>query len=518
MGSHLTASPTVRKYLERYAEPEARAILGRDWSGARFGHVVVIPSLGEGDRLSATFRSIPASPGGRLVVVVVNARASAPASHHEANAETLRALGAPAADALVPIRADGWLDHAAPADRLLLLNRAVSGRFLPEKQGVGLARECKDLFEESVVLSTLGKLHYGMGRYDQALEAYAGCLELTGRDGNRAREVTATGNMGAVLHAQGRNAEARPYFERSLALSREIGDSLGEAVAVGHMGVILSMLGEYEAARDQYEQHRLLARKLGYRQGEAVATLNLGETCTMLGRSAEALLHLEHALRLMHDVQFRLRETTATHALGQTLLCLGDYEAARTRFEEALALCREIDNPREEGDARLGLAGVAAALGDSATAHRIYLDLLALSRQLRDREREAGLLLAFSALRTQMGMPEEADSLLLESRELAATIDSPGVLVLATLRRAAATRSEVEGALDLFASCEARLHYVDRMEAHFLLWQATGDRTYLDQAARLLEEFRARAPVLYQTSMLEQVPLYHDIRAAAAAP
>jgi hypothetical protein len=55
------------------------------------------------------------------------------------------------------------------------------------------------------------------------------------------------------------------------------------------------------------------------------------------------------------------------------------------------------------------------------------------------------------------------------------------------------------------------------MEAHFLSWLATGERMHLDQATQLLEEFHAHAPASYQTSMLERVPLYRDIHAAAAA-
>ena len=129
----------ITQYLSRHAEPEAAAADGLEGS---FGHAVVVPAYGEGQSLFDTLGSIPRGPRGEtLVVVVLNARADSPAAVHEAN----RAAGARLAEAArssaglggdPPITA-----HQYPNGTVIVVDRAGPGRYLPEGQGVGLARK-----------------------------------------------------------------------------------------------------------------------------------------------------------------------------------------------------------------------------------------------------------------------------------------------------------------------------------------------------------------------------------------
>jgi hypothetical protein len=133
---------TRRKYLERYAEPEARFArhLGHQYSG-----VVVVPAHGEAptflDELEPALR---AASGRVLVVVVVNATEAASEQVHQANAQVLSAL----AQRLVARQELGEVE-GCPARAalgrpsvydLLVIDRASPGRRLPAGEGVGLAR------------------------------------------------------------------------------------------------------------------------------------------------------------------------------------------------------------------------------------------------------------------------------------------------------------------------------------------------------------------------------------------
>ncbi len=102
----------VDKYLAQWAELEARAV----GVGEIFNAAVVIPCTGEDESALLPIRQAQAQ--GALVIVIVNARASANDGVRERNA-ALVAAG----------------KHAA-LDRVWLYERT-----LPEKQGVGLARK-----------------------------------------------------------------------------------------------------------------------------------------------------------------------------------------------------------------------------------------------------------------------------------------------------------------------------------------------------------------------------------------
>jgi hypothetical protein len=130
--------PTAQ-YLARHAEPEA-ALAGT--LPGRFGHVLVVPAYGERESLFNLLGTVPGGPEGPvLIVLVLNSRADSPREVHEANEEVRRRLEkelAPSAglEAGLPARA-----YSTPGGTLLLVDRALAGHFVPEGQGVGLARK-----------------------------------------------------------------------------------------------------------------------------------------------------------------------------------------------------------------------------------------------------------------------------------------------------------------------------------------------------------------------------------------
>jgi hypothetical protein len=130
--------PTAQ-YLARHAEPEA-ALAGK--LPGSFGHALVIPAYGERESLFSLLGSVPGGPGGPvLIVLVLNARADSPRAVHETNEEVRKRLAkelAPAAGLSpeLPARA-----YSIRGGTLLLVDRALPDRFLPEGQGVGLARK-----------------------------------------------------------------------------------------------------------------------------------------------------------------------------------------------------------------------------------------------------------------------------------------------------------------------------------------------------------------------------------------
>jgi len=129
----------LEQYLSRHAEPEAEAA---DRLEGEFGHAVVVPAYGETQSLFDTLGSIPRGPlGETLVVVVLNARADSPPAVQEAN----RASGARLAEAAPSsVELTGEPPISAlryPNGIVVVVDRAAPGRFLPEGQGVGLARK-----------------------------------------------------------------------------------------------------------------------------------------------------------------------------------------------------------------------------------------------------------------------------------------------------------------------------------------------------------------------------------------
>jgi hypothetical protein len=131
-----------RKYLERYAEPEAR-LAGE--LGEVYGRALVVPLRREEPGFLENLRpACDAAPDRTLLIAVVNAVAEADGAVHEQNIRLLRELN----DLLVPRRvlpavagsnARAVLGRSGSFD-VLLIDRASAGRCLPAGAGVGVAR------------------------------------------------------------------------------------------------------------------------------------------------------------------------------------------------------------------------------------------------------------------------------------------------------------------------------------------------------------------------------------------
>jgi len=137
VSSQLSMDP-IAGYLEKHAEPEA--MLAEAFEGS-FGHAIEVPAYGETDSLFETLASVPEGPQGDvLIVVVLNARGDSPDEVHEANRVARERIAAVAPVSVVSKTPDIRL-FRHPRGRLLLIDRALPGDYLPAGQGIGLARK-----------------------------------------------------------------------------------------------------------------------------------------------------------------------------------------------------------------------------------------------------------------------------------------------------------------------------------------------------------------------------------------
>lgn len=140
------AGDPCAKYLARYAEPEARlASEVAPAAGVRYGQTFVVPARAEPAGFLAGLRAAAETAGldgaRILAIVVVNAPSRAARGEHETNARLLAELrGRFPAQATWRGETAADLLAAGPLD-LLLVDRATSGRELPAREGVGLARK-----------------------------------------------------------------------------------------------------------------------------------------------------------------------------------------------------------------------------------------------------------------------------------------------------------------------------------------------------------------------------------------
>jgi tetratricopeptide (TPR) repeat protein len=376
-----------------------------------------------------------------------------------------------------------------------------------------VARELGDRRGEAVAAGNQGLTLMALGRFDEARAEFEGSLEIAREIGAIRIEANTTGNLGNLLSVQGREAEAREYYERWLELANGIGDRQGIANATGNLGLALRAGGRREEARTHLERSRAIAREIGDRQVEGNAAGNLGNLFTDLGQYASALEGFEQCLSICREIGARQGETVTRGALGNVYLALGSYEEARQAHERHLVLAREIGNRLEEGYALHVLGLIAEEERDSARAEELLLEALAVHQGI---DSTAGVAEAQAALgRVLRGESKDrADRARDDALRLARENGLYGTLLLVTTEQAADGEGDVSIAVETLETHGERVSVTRRMAACHRLWKATGTRTYLEEAKRLLDHVVGHAPEAYRRSVQENVPLHRDIAKA----
>ncbi len=144
----------ARQYLARHAEPESRAA---DALAGPFGHALIVPAYGERESLFSLLASVPGGPSGAvLIVVVLNARADSTDEVHAANTAARDRLARELPETAVLSEEPFIRAYRLEKGTLVLVDRALPGAFLPEGQGVGLARKIGN--DLALRLSSLGRV------------------------------------------------------------------------------------------------------------------------------------------------------------------------------------------------------------------------------------------------------------------------------------------------------------------------------------------------------------------------
>ena len=257
-----------------------------------------------------------------------------------------------------------------------------------------------------------------MGRYEEALQAYAlaedyfTALDMMDRIGD------VSNNRGIVLVHLGRVAEALAAFESAARMWSNAGLTLLQAQTLSNIGEAHLVLGNYTRSLNAFEQARRLFDPL-----EAVAHKRI-----LLRKTADAYLALNlypEALAAYREVDALLKEAGMADHRARALWGMGTTLAAQSQFDEGAAALAEA-------------AALFAAAGNTPMLCSVMLEQAALHNAL-DTAKQALALVdgerwpvqhLYASMRVaDLLLPDTtaAEPYLIGSQRLAANLNLPAV-------------------------------------------------------------------------------------------
>ncbi len=275
----------------------------------------------------------------------------------------------------------------------------------------------------ALVHQNRGGCYEYMGRYEEALAAYAVAEEGYRALGETRRLGEILDNRGAVLLYLGRGNEALAAHEAAAAVFVEARLTLSHATALCNIGEANWQLANYRPSLTAFEQARRLYEPFDALADKSLVTLGTANAFLDLNLYPEALVAYQQADALLRDAGMAHDRARALWGMGVALTAESDLEGAEEALAEAAELFAAAGNAPMLSGVMLDQSVVQEARGQlntSVATARRALDLVS--------EKDWSVQRVYAHLRlVDLLLPDvvEAEPHLLEARRLAERIALP---------------------------------------------------------------------------------------------
>jgi CHAT domain-containing protein/tetratricopeptide (TPR) repeat protein len=381
--------------------------------------------------------------------------------------------------------------------------------------------------EQSELLTALvhqnrGGCYEYMGRYEDALRAYAIAEERYRALGMTERLGEILDNRGAILLLLGRGKEALAAHEEAAAVFAAAGFTLSHAKALSNIGEANRQLAHYGRSLDAFERARRLYDALDALADEGLLLIDTAGAYLELNLYTEALATYQEAHGVLRDTGMVHDRARALWGMGSTLTARSEFEEAEKALAEAAELFEAAYNRPLLSGVMLEQAALQEARGDHGTAVATARRALELVTG-----KDCSVQRVYAHLRlADLLSPDaaEAESHLLEARRLAERLALPHLRYrlnerLGSLRRLQGRDEEARVLLETAVDEIERLRGTvahETMRASFLrdkttayeellrLYLARGDEEGSHSAFAIAERAKSRALVDLLTGVVKE--------------
>jgi tetratricopeptide (TPR) repeat protein len=187
----------------------------------------------------------------------------------------------------------------------------------------------------AMVHQNFGGCYENMGRYDEALEAYAVAEEKYGALGMTERLGEILSNRGAILLYLGRGSEALVSHEAAVAVFHAAGLVLPRAMALANIGETHLRLANYTRSLNAFEEARHLLRSLDAHTEDSFVLRNTADAYLELNLYSEALEAYGKTNEWLRDAGIEHERARTLWGIGSALTALSNFEGAERALVEA---------------------------------------------------------------------------------------------------------------------------------------------------------------------------------------
>ncbi len=199
-----------------------------------------------------------------------------------------------------------------------------------------------------VVQFNLGVALLQFERFEEALEAQRGALEVARRKEDVHQQARALTTVAGTLLDLGRAEESEAHYREAMEISRIAGSKWAEANAHHHLGLLYLATQRFDDAMPWLRVALRMYHEVGEQCGEAACHVDISTALLETGDTEGALSAARTALAVACDAVSPYHQALAHDRLAEVFDELGAAGAA-AHWQRALALFTELGAPEADG-------------------------------------------------------------------------------------------------------------------------------------------------------------------------
>jgi len=215
-------------------------------------------------------------------------------------------------------------------------------------------------------------------KFDDAIEYYSTCADLSRKSGNQTVLAEALNNISSVYQQSGNYDKSIKVAEQVLAVQTQLNDYAGMSKTYSKIGTSHYFGGKYELAIANYTQCLELRTQIGDSAGMGNILLNIGSVYNASGAYLDAMTNYENSLSLRKALRDSAGMATAMNNIGKIHLEQGNYAKALEFYTASLQIREKNADSNGMATSLMNFGVVYQTQGDYQEALKRYNSALVL--------------------------------------------------------------------------------------------------------------------------------------------
>lgn len=270
----------------------------------------------------------------------------------------------------------------------------------------------------------IGRLHWRMGNFDEALKNHFEALHIYHQAGNKYGEGNILLAIGQDYLDDGKYVEARDYLLQSIKISEEVGDKLKMAETYGILNYLYEVQGDIAEATKASYSYLKIAEKLSDKKLIAYASSVLAKNYLALGNTAEALKYYKQSLEKTKEEGTKIDEAYLHTTIANILTANKNFTEAANYYSEAFPLANEVNDVKLLADIHHGMGNLYRVQHNYQEALTNYLMAEGEYRSVAEKQQLASMYAEMGIVYTHLKKYNQARQSFSDAKALNGGLDS----------------------------------------------------------------------------------------------